>query len=656
METKAISRKIEAPAGFWMHFGVLALGFFIGIAAVYFLGGINIDFSGDVREARRLGIVSITILAGYSKMRDVFTYALALCIPTLFSLGLWLLWAGKGRRAGLAEILAAGKENIEARKGKDIVWTLCLLAVIFFYLIYSFNVNYFLSPRYDLRTGSWVTLGEEGEVLAWVQSILSGGAYGKDFFCLYGPMLIYPLVWLMKLLGTSIVIERLYTFLLNLAAYGIIIAFLYKTIRSRIVFVVAGLVYFAVYQPYGYVSPNMSYLRVAAGFLPVLLVYLYSGNGKKSYLWAAGLVLGQSLLFSQEVGLCSLFSSGAFIVLENVFKRDFKRLKNDPAVLLMSCLISAAPMLFYLHYRGGLGYFIDSWYKYPKYVTMGYGCLPFPGFNKFIESLAAGVFLVPYQIIFVYVFSAIYLLLMFILGKADRALFLRMSLLIFGALLFRSALGRSDNFHIMYSAQPAFLLAFLFIDGAAGGLSAGGILGKRIGETACLAALGLFLFMNISPGTMSSFKTDAFNFSNKWKILDMGYRIADLERGGIFFEEKTTYSLLKLRKFLDAYTKKGDFVYFFPNEPAYYFLFDMKNPTRYAMSYFAVTSEQRQEIINDLRQKKPEYVVYSRNTWRIDDIPEQTQVPELTAFISDSYQQFMDLGDILILSKTGAGR
>ncbi len=97
-------------------------------------------------------------------------------------------------------------------------WLLCLAGVIGVYLVCSWNINYFYRPN-----GWWDLLGEEGENLAWAHSVLTGGVYGKDFHCLYGPLLVYPLAWAMELFGVTIITERAYTFCLNLAAYGIII-------------------------------------------------------------------------------------------------------------------------------------------------------------------------------------------------------------------------------------------------------------------------------------------------------------------------------------------------------------------------------------------------------------------------------------------------
>jgi hypothetical protein len=124
-----------------------------------------------------------------------------------------------------------------------------------------------------------------------------------------------------------------------------------------------------------------------------------------------------------------------------------------------------------------------------------------------------------------------------------------------------------------------------------------------------------------------------------------------LPRSGVSFDILLARQLLPVRSFLESNTRPGDYVYFFPNEAAYYFLFDRRNPTRYAIAYFAATRSQRQEMIADLEQHRPEYVVYSLTPWRVDDIPEEQQVPELVAYLRQRYELRQDLGDTLILQR-----
>ena len=85
-----------------------------------------------------------------------------------------------------------------------------------------------------------------------------------------------------------------------------------------------------------------------------------------------------------------------------------------------------------------------------------------------------------------------------------------------------------------------------------------------------------------------------------------------------------------------------------------YFLFDKRNPTRYAIAYMAVTTEQRLDLIRDLEEKKPKYLVYSTNTWRIDGIPEQIQIPEVLAYLDQNYHVLQMFAAVVIAERNGS--
>lgn len=442
---------------YWVHIGILLFGSLAGIIAAYYFNSIEFDFSADIEEAKRLGIVSLTVLNGYSKSRDILTYLSVLGFPVVFSVGIWFLWANKERRRYLRELFSDSQVN-----GKNKMLSLFLIVILF--LFTSFNISFFYVPYHNDYTGSWPFLGEEGSFLAWAHSILSGGVYGKDFICLYGPMLGYPLAWAMKLFGTTIVVERFYTYSLNLIAYGIVIFFLFKTLRFT--FVLSVLIYLALFPGVEQLSPHNTDLRVILGILPILLAYLYLENGKKLLLPAIGVIVGQSLLFGQEVGVCSVFSIIFFFVLSYPLRPNYKSIIWEMILIFAGCLASLAPMLFYLYFKDALSPALISLYGFPRYYSLGYGSLPFPSFRDFMASPLSEGALLFYWPIFIYIFSSIYLIPLIFLRSMNRDHLLKASLLVFGIFLFRYALGRSDVGHAIDSLPPAILLVLLFIDGA----------------------------------------------------------------------------------------------------------------------------------------------------------------------------------------------
>ena len=637
---------------FLRNLAILSTGFVAGMVAAYLFAGIHFDFSQELDQARQLGIVSLTILAGYAKKRDILNYLAMIGFPNFFAVGGWLFWArDKKRREELATMFSANPVPLVKTRG----WQIALTITVCVYLVFSFNINWFHASFYNDFTGDWPLLGEEGENLAWVHNLLNGGVYGKDIHCLYGPMLIYPLVWFMKLFGTTVVTARVYTYVLDLFAYSIILAFLYKTLRSKTVFISAA-AYYILFFNQGLnhlLSPNSTYLRVALGFVPIFLTYSYQGHKTKVLVVAAGLVLGQSLLFSQEVGVCSMLAVFVLLFAMHRPQHNLADLGRDIFCLLAGIVVSVLPLLTYFWGHGVLDSVLNNLFVHPRLLGLGFTALPFPDLREFLQR-PWELFLY-YWAIFVYVASALYLIPLLIMGRRDRETLLRVSVLAFGAILFRAALARSDTYHVLFVSQPAFLLLFLFIDGALAGI------GKNVAKamvavqllflSAMIGWLFLLSINNLDTNIWTRSRYDLKDFGTKLSILPYGLSVPQVPRAGILFDPTTANSVAKIASFINQHTQPSDYVYFFPNEAAYNFLFDRRNPTRYVISYFAVTRQQRLELIADLEKKRPEYVIYSKMTWRVDDIPENIQVPEVVNYLRNNYVQTEDLGDVLVLKR-----
>jgi hypothetical protein len=557
----------------------------------------------------------------------------------------------------LRQVLGEGAE--EGSPGSGLPGGLAVAVVALACVYLSVDLTKLYHPGYNPWVGAWILLGEEGENLAWVQSIFSGGVFGKDFFCLYGPMLIYPLALFMRVFGETILVERLYTVFLNMIAYGTVFFFLYRTLRWRGLFLVFSLVYLFVFSPLAPVSPNTSYLRMVLGLLPILAVYLFLRRPDKRYLLAlSGAIAGQSLLFSQEAGMCSVLAIGAMLFPWWISLRSWRRAAGDFSLLAAGCLISMAPMLLYFAVKGGLVPMLANLYQYPRLVTLGYGARPFPGFASFLSDPLSPATLYYYWAILVYAVAAAAVVPRILLGKVDRDTLLFLALVVYGILLYRIPLGRSaiDNVHKV--AHPAYLLVFLFTDRAVTAvLDSRRIMAVRAGRSVFAALL-------LAATTVAILRTPSvFNFnkallatsglkpSAKLKKTRTGFTIPSLRRAGLYFDRQTTASITRIQAFLDSSTRPGDYVYFFPNEAAYYFLFNRNNPTRYAISYFAATSQQRRELVDDLERKRPEYVVYSHLTWRVDGIPEHIQVPEVVEYLKRRYQVHSQSADVSILKR-----
>jgi len=642
--------KVSDPVKLYLyHFATLGTGIFFGLAAAYGFSYIDFDFAWELEKARSLGIVSKTILAGYSKTRDLITYFTVLTFPVLFGVGLWICWAKKETREKLCRLFPCiDKPPV----GKDGTWPLCFALVTVACVFLSLNINCFYKGGF-----SWRLLAEEGQHLACVQALQSGQVYGKDFFYLYGPMLIYPLAWAAKLFGNTILMERIYTYSLNLAAYAIVFFSLYSTLKTRIGFLAGSAIYFFVFPAHHWLFLNATNLRVAIAFLPLLLAYCYLRNSRKHLLLVAGLIQGQILLFSQEVGICSLLALLFFSFLIFIEKRDLKQFLCECVIVLIGCTVSITPFLVYFAYKGALPDIFNILYGYPKLIILGYAGLPFPALKTFFKTTHSGL-LFHYGVILIYVFAALVLITdKFLHGITKRGA-LMCALLFFGILLFRSALGRSDTGHVLFASQPAFLLMIFLLDKTYVELLSMQSKSVKVLSAGLLLVLitSLVIFCIRVPllrGRLEFTLKTNFPIENKWILKsDAFVSIPGLKRAGVLFTPYDAENILRIKSVLENITRPGEEVYFFPNDALYYFLFNRNNPTRYPLSYWAITRENRLEIIGDLEKKRVRYIVYTHDPlFRCDKIPEHVQLPEVVNYIKNKYEVIHEVGIVTFLKR-----
>jgi hypothetical protein len=114
-----------------------------------------------------------------------------------------------------------------------------------------------------------------------------------------------------------------------------------------------------------------------------------------------------------------------------------------------------------------------------------------------------------------------------------------------------------------------------------------------------------------------------------------------------------------LVEFLQAHTKPGDEVFIYPYQPIYYFLENLKNPTRYSyLQYHLHTDEQFLEATRDLERKKVRYVVFDGllSGERFQEVFPAYRQPErskmiMELYLEGHYRTVRDLGRFRILER-----
>jgi hypothetical protein len=277
---------------------------------------------------------------------------------------------------------------------------------------------------------------------------------------------------------------------------------------------------------------------------------------------------------------------------------------------------------------------------------LGFGGQPFPSMREWLPG-GLREHSIHYAVIGIYSASAIAVCVAWLKGARSPRLLWVMALTIFGIALFRQALGRSEAEQTFKVMLPAVVLAALWIDDALHRLGqvTAGFMPKLL---ACLEvaffALLLVFGIGCDPVVASRFSTaweTGSTFTGKFGVAPAVASQSFHPRIGFAVDPLTQRSLGEIAAFLDQSTAPGEPVYFFPNEAAYYHVFDRPSPTRYAIAYFAASFERQRELVSDLAARRPRFVVLSKRTWRVDDIVETVQVPLVVEFLRNNYRPFM---------------
>jgi hypothetical protein len=110
--------------------------------------------------------------------------------------------------------------------------------------------------------------------------------------------------------------------------------------------------------------------------------------------------------------------------------------------------------------------------------------------------------------------------------------------------------------------------------------------------------------------------------------------------------------VLWLVDWIRAHTEPGEPVWFLPNAPAYYYLTERSNPIRFAMAAQVVTDAHRAEVLADLRERPPVYIVSDPNGIRVDRIPDALNLGEdVMEWIRSNYREHSRERGFVILER-----
>ena len=666
--------------------GLEALGGGLAVAAalVVLARWIPLDFR---YQPNALGIVSVTTVLGYPTQQEPILF---LAFGSLGVLGTWLAsgWLGARSFAGAALVafegvafaalaaslwlptgaatalvaaawgvlivLAARAPRAAARAdapasaaaggARRVAWLALVIAGLAVLrvprLLQALSVLASDIADAALVRNDWVFQSEDGQHLAWADSLLNGGFHGKDFFCLYGPLYDWSVVWVWKLVGRSLAGWHLHVGLTETLAWVAFLSLAALLLRRRGLLLVLVLL-----------VPHLS-LRIGLPFASLAFLLRYGRRGRTEDALGAGVLAGASLLYSQEFGAAAVACAALALCVRPA--------RAALAAYAAGAVAVVAPLALLYARAGALGPMLDDLVGYPAMLVAGFGNLPFPPLRP---SLPWPLALDPPDTRLLRTFYAIPAIAVIALGvvlprlRPDprhpvrwlRALLAdlaaspgRLELAIvalFGLAAFRTALGRSDQMHLYAVAAPSILLVVVGLDRLLDRWrSQPGAVALQLGLGALLLVAG-----GIATGTGAA---GAFHLRNA------GDTVARLVRGEP--EARGHGAVLRVLDWLAAHSRPEDRLYFLPNDAALYYLTDRRPPTRFVVSHQMVTDAHRDEALADLRAAPPRYVVWNDATLRLDEIGDEIVLgPALWAWLHERYRPVERVGGMRIWEWAG---
>jgi hypothetical protein len=606
--------------------------------------------AGDVLEARRLGIISATTIAGVSKSHDTKAYALALAVGVLAAVGLWAAWCLLVARPEPGRI--AGGDGVGT--GGRRTWTWTGVAILAACLLPGLL-------RFDLATNGWdapyTFYSEEGEALTWAHVVLHGGVLSRDVYCLYGPLATAPLVAVFKLFGTSVRLGRLCIYLLDLPALLAVYVLLRELARTRITALLGvGVVLFDRMWP----MPAMSWslLRTGIGLAAIAALARSLRSGSARGLVVSGAAVGVALFFSQEAGVAAVGAIAAGLAIDLAWRRPgWKSAGRDASCFAAGVAATTLPVIAWAASHGALPAMLDNLFGFARLRVLGHGAQPFPTLWGSPERDELREILAAYFGPVLYAFAAFRLGTRILRAPRSPEVAVQAAVIVYGIVLFASPLSRPDPTHVLFAMPPAFVLAVLFIEQAVAAIvGPGQAIARRSAAAAfvALALAGLSVFGADAGENVALFARQVW-LSLRGRATgpaEEGLRTLDLPRGGgIRVPRDRADEIESVVGYVRSVTAANEPFWAFPNEPMLNVLADRPLSNPYPLSLFAVTRAQRADLIAALEGSGTRYAVVNEKPTIVDGIPSRDAVPELWSYLEARFVPERRFGRFVVMRR-----
>jgi hypothetical protein len=492
---------------------------------------------------------------------------------------------------------------------------------------------YCVSYASTAALAQWIDLFHRGEALGPASDYLRGKVPYRDVFVLHGLMEDGMLdAWLMELFGRNVDLALMRPVVLGSFAAPVLWYVgmaLFDSLPLSLLVVLLGAV------------TTTDNERAFCELIVVAMLLAALRRNSRLLYALSGVFASIALFFSLDIGLYSLIA-GVIVVAAVPLLRGTRRLDVAAiAAFVAGAAAGAAPFVIYLASRGAFCAFVDtSFVALPRIIDAVWS-VPFPDltttFRKDLNLHTISDFFLYEHFRFVLnplvIGVALLVLATRFLAKRSDAFDIGLfALTVFAAITQRSALGRADFPHQYFSAfliGPILVALVVLLARAAVRLwSTRDRAAQAFLLLGALVLVPLFAIALWVPDIINARIDDTLHYAGR---VNGGYVDPSAEdiRQRI---DQVRYQIFEL-------SKKGEPIFDFSNQPAFYFFCDRPNPTRfYQVPILSPPAYQRETIVA-LERVKPT-VVIRRSPQEFDvfdGIENSIRAQAVAAYIDDHY-------------------
>lgn len=405
-----------------------------------------------------------------------------------------------------------------------------------------------------------------------------------------------PLLWYFHAMFYNFMPHNIFSTNIILLVISPVVSFLMGYIISRLVFkesfpricFLLMSMLLATYSESWYFS-----CRVWIGLLAIALFSSGILENRKNYMFISGLILVSTFFISHEISVYAACAMLMTIVTLFFFDKEILRcmpyfvyglfLSIGLFGLLFQNLIKEYLISIVIqsqHYNWAMGWSFPDIFDERHKIWFGY-------------FRPTSIHLLGLSVIFITWFKK---------RKPDKYRITKLlPFILFGILSFRTLLSRADDGHLHFILPSSIVVLGILIEILNRKRNYRDFITKRYFLSILIAtSLSIFFFRNIISDQFQIYK-QRLRFSPREEELFY----APL---GIFLKNDRIREFSEVSDYIEKNTGRDDFIYIFPRGP-YYYLANRRNATTHYDFSLVYTRQMRQELINDIEEKRVKFII-----------------------------------------------